>query len=96
MEIAEYLGIVFGDAVKGGRSVYGPVCQQFRRRRRAFQLHEKELAGAKQVALAPFVADAESIGADAVVAIKLDYEAIDGDKRTLLMVFKNGTAVNLK
>lgn len=50
----------------------------------------------KQVALAAFVADAESIGADAVVAIKLDYEAIDGDKRTLLMVFKNGTAVKLK
>ena len=70
--------------------------QHIRRRRRAFQLHEKELAGAKQVALAPLLADAESIGADAVVAIKLDYEAIDGDKRTLLMVFKNGTAVKLK
>tara|TARA_B100000676_G_scaffold288689_1_gene320471 strand:+ start:2612 stop:2863 length:252 start_codon:yes stop_codon:yes gene_type:complete len=78
------------------RSVYGTVCQHIRRRRRAFQPHEKELAGVKQVALAAFVADAESIGADAVVAIKLDYEAIDGDKRTLLMVFKNGTAVKLK
>jgi uncharacterized protein YbjQ (UPF0145 family) len=35
------------------------------------------------------------LGADAVLAIDLDYQTIGGDSKTLLMVAASGTAVKL-
>ena len=40
-------------------------------------------------------ARAAELGADAIVAVDLDYEAISSDKSCMLMVSANGTAVKL-
>ena len=39
---------------------------------------------------------AAELGADAIVAVDLDYEAITGGSSSMLMVCCNGTAVKLK
>jgi uncharacterized protein YbjQ (UPF0145 family) len=39
--------------------------------------------------------EAAALGADAIVGVDLDYEAISGDNGNMLMVSANGTAVKL-
>ena len=41
------------------------------------------------------VEEAKALGADAVVAIDLDYATIGGERKTMLMVVASGTAVTL-
>ena len=91
-KIVEYLGIVSGDAIVGA-NVFRDV---FARERdvvggRAGG-YETALRGAKEYAIEELVREAEEAGADAVVAVDLDYEVI-GD--SMLMVSANGTAVRL-
>ena len=38
---------------------------------------------------------AQELGADAIIAVDLDYEAIGGGEKSMLMVSANGTAVKL-
>ena len=57
--------------------------------------YEKELRNAKAAALEALTDEASALGADAVVAVDLDYEVIGGDKNTMLMVSANGTAGKL-
>lgn len=93
--VAGYLGIVNGDAVLGANFVkdfFASVRDVVGGRSGAY---EKELKKAKRAALEDMMAEAQALGADAVVAVDLDYEVIGGDNRTLLMVTANGTAVKL-
>lgn len=91
-KIADYLGIVSGDAIVGAnvfRDVFARVRDVVGGRAGGY---EKALRGAKEHAIEDMVREAEALGADAVVAVDLDYEVI-GD--SMLMVSANGTAVRL-
>ncbi|NIA71021.1 YbjQ family protein [Pelagibius litoralis] len=91
-KVVEYLGIVSGDAIVGAnifRDVFARVRDVVGGRAGGY---EKALKGAKEHALEDMVEEARARGADAVVAVDLDYEVI-GD--SMLMVSANGTAVKL-
>lgn len=93
--VSRYLGIVSGDAVLGSnifRDLFASVRDVIGGRTGSY---EKLLQEAKDEALAEMVDRARALGADAVVAVDLDYEVIGGDNKTLLMVSANGTAVKL-
>ncbi len=93
--ISDYLGIVSGDAVMGTnifRDMFAGIRDIVGGRSGSY---EKELRSAKEAALEALTDEASELGADAVVAVDLDYEVIGGDKNTMLMVSANGTAVKL-
>ena len=54
--------------------------------------YEKALRGAKDAAMEDMIEEAGQLGANAILAVDLDYETI-GD--SMLMVSANGTAVRL-
>jgi uncharacterized protein YbjQ (UPF0145 family) len=56
--------------------------------------YEKELRKGRDIALQEIEEEARRVGADAVVAIDLDYETV-GQGGTMLMVTISGTAVKL-
>lgn len=91
-KIVEYLGIVSGDAIVGAnvfRDVFARVRDVVGGRAGGY---EKALRGAKEHAIEDMVREAEAAGADAVVAVDLDYEVVG---ESMLMVSANGTAVRL-
>jgi len=91
--IAEYLGIVSGDAIVGAnmfRDLFARVRDVVGGRAGGY---EKALRGAKEAALEDIAEEAAERGANAVIAVDLDYESI-GD--SMLMVSVNGTAVRLE
>lgn len=93
--ITAYLGIVSGDAVMGTnifRDMLASVRDIVGGRSGSY---ETILAEAKDAALADLEARAAERGADAVVAVDLDYEVVGGDSKTMLIVSANGTAVKL-
>lgn len=90
--IVEYLGIVSGDAIVGAnvfRDVFARVRDVVGGRAGGY---EKALRGAKEHALEDLIEEARALGADAVVAVDLDYEVVGN---SMLMVSANGTAVKL-
>lgn len=94
--VAQYLGIVSGDAVMGAnifRDMFASVRDIVGGRAGSY---ESLLQQAKDAALADMTERARQLGADAIVAVDLDYEVIGGDSKTMLMVSANGTAVKLK
>ncbi|MDJ0936040.1 MAG: YbjQ family protein [Kiloniellales bacterium] len=91
-KVGEYLGVVSGDAIVGAnmfRDFFARVRDVVGGRAGGY---EKALQGAKDAAMADMVEAAEALGANAIVAVDLDYETI-GD--SMLMVSANGTAVRL-
>ncbi len=94
-KIVGYLGIVSGDAVMGTnifRDMFAGIRDLIGGRSGSY---EKELAKAKNLAMEDMMAEAQELGADAVVGIDLDYESIGGKDKSMLMVSVNGTAVKL-
>ncbi len=91
--IAQYFGIVSGDAIVGAnmfRDFFAKIRDVVGGRVGGY---ENALQGAKQAAIEDMVAQAQQLGANAIVGIDLDYETV-GD--TMLMVSANGTAVRLE
>ncbi len=91
--IAEYLGIVSGDAIVGAnmfRDLFARVRDVVGGRAGGY---EKALRGAKEAALEDIAEEAAERGATAIIAVDLDYESV-GD--SMLMVSVNGTAVRLE
>ncbi len=91
-KVGEYLGVVSGDAIVGAnmfRDFFARVRDVVGGRAGGY---EKALQGAKDAAMADMVEAAEALGANAIVAVDLDYETI-GD--SMLMVSANGTAERL-
>ncbi len=91
-QTAEYLGIVSGDAIVGAnmfRDLFARVRDIVGGRAGGY---EKALKGAKEAAIEDMVAEAQALGANAVLAVDLDYETV-GD--SMLMVSASGTAVKL-
>ena len=98
-QVSAYLGVVSGDAVMGTnifKDFFAGIRDIVGGRSGAY---EKELQKAKgfcnSFALEDMQARAAELGADAIVAVDLDYEAISSDKSCMLMVSANGTAVKL-
>lgn len=92
-KIEQYFGIVSGDAIVGAnvfRDVFARVRDVVGGRAGGY---EAALRGAKQHAIEDMIGEAEALGANAVVAVDLDYEVV-GD--SMLMVSANGTAVRLR
>ena len=91
--IADYLGIVSGDAIVGAnmfRDLFARVRDVVGGRAGGY---EKALRSAKEAALEDIAEEAAERGANAIIAVDLDYESV-GD--SMLMVSVNGTAVRLE
>ena len=91
-QIKEYLGIVTGETIIGAnlfRDIFASVRDVVGGRSGAY---EEVLREAKDTALREMGEKAESLNADAIVRIDLDYETI---RNGMLMVSASGTAVRL-
>lgn len=93
-QIVEYYGVVFGEVIAGVnfiKDIGASLTNFFGGRSTGY---EKELLQARAEALREMQTRAENLGADAVVACKMDYEVL-GEGGTMLMVTCSGTAVKL-
>jgi len=93
-EIEAYLGVVFGDAVLGVnvfKDFLGSIRDVIGGRSGTY---ERELANARDTAMTALTAQAQALGADAVIGIDIDYEVL-GSNGGMLMVSASGTAVRL-
>jgi len=93
-KITEYLGLVTGEAILGAnifKDMFAGIRDIVGGRSAAY---EKELAKAKDTAVAEMCQRAEELGANAVIGVDLDYETV-GPSGSMLMVAAAGTAVKV-
>lgn len=92
----QYLGIVTGEAILGAnvfRDLFAGIRDIIGGRSAAY---EGELRKAKDIAIQEMTQQARQMGANAVIAVDLDYENIQmGSGGGMLMVTASGTAVVL-
>ena len=92
--VKEYLGLVTGEAILGAnifRDLFAGIRDIVGGRSAAY---EQELRKAKQIAIREMVEEATARGANAVLAVDLDYETIEmSGGGGMLMVSVSGTAV---
>ena len=94
-QAAEVLGVVAGEAVLGAnvfRDLFAGIRDFVGGRAGGYQ---KVLKSGRHHALEDMMEEAAELGADAIVGVDIDYEAI-GEKGSMLMVSMNGTAVRLR
>jgi uncharacterized protein YbjQ (UPF0145 family) len=90
--VSRYLGVVTGEAIIGAnifRDLFATVRDVVGGRSATY---EKALAEAREVAMTEMQKRAEELGANAVIAIDVDYEVL-GQNNGMLMVAVSGTAV---
>jgi len=90
--IAQYKGIVAGEAIMGAnvvRDFFASITDIVGGRSGAY---ESKLQDARETALRELEGRAAAMGADAVVGVDLDYEVVG---QSMLMVSASGTAVVL-
>ena len=90
--VRQYLGLVSGDAILGAnifKDFFAGVRDIVGGRSAAY---ERELRRAKEIALQEMTQQAESLGANAVIGVDIDYESV-GQTGGMLMVSVSGTAV---
>ena len=94
--ITRTLGIVSGEAILGAnifKDFFAGIRDIVGGRSQAY---EQELRKAKEIALQEMENEADALGANAIVAVDLDYETIgSGQGGNMLMVSVSGTAVVL-
>jgi len=94
-KITKYYGLVSGEAILGAnifKDFFAGIRDIVGGRSAAY---EKELRQAKQIAVNEMIDQANSLGANAVVGVDLDYETIGiGSGGNMLMVSASGTAVS--
>jgi uncharacterized protein YbjQ (UPF0145 family) len=93
--ILEYKGLVAGEAILGAnlfRDLFASVRDIVGGRAGSY---EKVLNDARQTAIAELTDKAERLGANAVLAVDIDYETV-GTNGSMLMVTAAGTAVKLE
>jgi len=90
--ILEYYGVVFGEVISGVNFVkdFAASISDFFGGRSG--TYEDELANARETALRELESRAQSLGANAVVGVDMDYEVL-GSGNSMLMVTASGTAV---
>ena len=89
--VTEYKGLVHGQVITGInvlKDVGAGLRNFFGGRSEGY---ENELITARQGAIDQMIANAEQIGANAVIGIDIDYEVLGADNN-MLMVTVNGTA----
>lgn len=94
-EIEKYLGIVSGETILGAnivRDFLASVTDVIGGRSRAY---ESKLSEAREIAINEMVKRAEQLGANAVIGIKFDFEAV-GQRDSMLMCIATGTAVRVR
>jgi len=95
-EIVEYFGLVTGEAILGAnifKDLFAGIRDIVGGRSAAY---EQELRRARDLAIGEMTADAERLGANAVVGVDLDYESIQvSQSGGMLMVTAAGTAVRV-
>ncbi len=94
-EITQTLGVVAGEAVLGAnvfRDLFAGIRDFVGGRAGGYQ---KVLRDGRNMALDDMIEEANAAGADAVIGVDIDYEAI-GSNGSMLMVSVNGTAVKLR
>ncbi len=92
--IREYIGIVTGEVIVGAnifKDLFAGIRDIVGGRAGAY---EQTLREAREEAFRELAAEAAERGADAVVAIDIDYEVV-GANGSMLMVSASGTAVRL-
>jgi len=93
-KIIRYLGLVSGEAILGAnifKDFFASIRDIVGGRSAAY---EKELQKAKDIAIEEMNEQARTLGANAVLAVDLDYETIGiGSGGNMLMVSASGTAV---
>lgn len=89
--VREYLGVVTGETIVGA-NVFKDIGASFRDvfggRSGAY---EGELRKARETALQEMTAEAQQLGAEAIIGVDIDYETVGGG--SMLMVAASGTAV---
>ncbi|MEW6051153.1 MAG: heavy metal-binding domain-containing protein [Candidatus Zixiibacteriota bacterium] len=93
--VVRYLGLVSGEAIMGAnilKDIFAGIRDIVGGRSQAY---EQELSKAKTIALEEMQARAAQLGANAVIAVDLDYETV-GSNGSMLMVSASGTAVVLE
>jgi uncharacterized protein YbjQ (UPF0145 family) len=94
--VSEYVGVVTGEAVLGAnvfRDLFAGLRDIVGGRSAGY---ERSLRQARETAMGEMVAEAEQMGADAVIGVDVDYESIQvGQGGSMLMVSASGTAVKL-
>lgn len=91
----KYLGIVTGEAIMGAnmfKDLFAGIRDIVGGRSATY---EAELRRAKDLALEEMQQNAHALGANAVIAVDLDYETV-GANGSMLMVSASGTAVVLE
>jgi len=92
-KITEYKGLVSGEAILGAnifKDLFASITDVIGGRSGSY---ERELRKAKDIALEEMKEEARRLGANAVIAIDLDYETIGSGGGNMLMVSASGTAV---
>ncbi|MBO6587079.1 MAG: heavy metal-binding domain-containing protein [Gracilimonas sp.] len=92
-EVQKYLGIVTGEAILGAnifKDFFAGIRDIVGGRSGAY---EKELQQARKLAFEEMELKANSVGANAIIGIDIDYETI-GANGSMLMVSVSGTAVS--
>ena len=92
--VAEYLGIVNGEAVIGAnifRDMFAGVRDVVGGRAGGY---ERSLAGARDAALQDMIAAAKEMGATGVIGVDIDY-AVLGETNGMMLVAASGTAVKM-
>lgn len=90
--ITEYKGVVFGEVIAGVNFVKDFVAGLSNFFGGRSGTYEEELITARETALSELSDRAASLGCNAVVGVKMDYEVLGADNG-MLMVTASGTAV---
>jgi uncharacterized protein YbjQ (UPF0145 family) len=95
-KITAYKGLVSGEAILGAnlfKDLFASITDVIGGRSGSY---ERELRKAKDIALEEMKEEARRLGANAVIAIDLDYETIGSGGGNMLMVSASGTAVTVE
>lgn len=91
-KIEKYYGVVVGEAIMGAnifKDIFASIRDIVGGRSGSY---EQELTTARKIAFSELTDEARMLGANAVIAVDIDYEVI-GQKGSMLMVSICGTAV---
>ncbi len=91
--ISQYMGLVTGEAIMGAnlfKDFFAGITDIIGGRSGAY---EQELRKAKEIAVEEMKQEAQKMGANAIIAVDLDYETIGSGSGNMLMVSASGTAV---
>jgi len=94
-KITSYRGVVTGEAIMGAnifKDLFAGIRDIVGGRSATY---ERELKRAREIAIEELKQSAAELGANAVVAVDLDYETVGGNA-SMLMVTVSGTAVVLQ